>query len=274
MSETKALILAAGIGSRLMPYTQHLPKCIMPVKGRPLLGYWLLKLEAAGVNDVLINTHYLAEMVRDYLNYRRTACNLKTVHEESLLGTAGTIRDNYGFLAGARILLIHGDNWSKCDLQALLNYHLHKKPPHCLITMMTFTADNPSACGVVEKDSDGTLLSFHEKVENPPVHEANAAIYVLEPEVVDFISANPTLNDFSMDVIPLFLGRISCWYSGAVHRDLGTIKNLLLAQNDPLESADIPIESEKWMEKYRKNPAVLQIASMAALCGYWGDARA
>ena len=87
----RALLLAAGLGTRLRPLTNHVPKCLVPIKGKPLLGYWLDLLLRAGIERVLVNTHYLPDPVRRFCAESPWANRIDLVHEESLAGTAGTI---------------------------------------------------------------------------------------------------------------------------------------------------------------------------------------
>ena len=94
----RALLLAAGLGTRLRPITLHTPKCLVPIKGEPLLGHWLRKLEIAGCDSVLINTHYLADQVEAFLKgWQSSTMVVQTVHEPQLLGTAGTLLANQAF---------------------------------------------------------------------------------------------------------------------------------------------------------------------------------
>ena len=94
----RALLLAAGLGTRLRPITLDTPKCLVPIGGKPLLGHWLRKLELSGCESVLINTHYLAEQVEIFLkSWKSPTMDVQTVHEPVLLGTAGTLLANQGF---------------------------------------------------------------------------------------------------------------------------------------------------------------------------------
>jgi len=107
----RALLLAAGLGTRLRPITLHTPKCLVPVAGEPLLGRWLRQLEAAGCEAVLINTHYLADQVEAFLQQRPAGpMGVHTIHEPELLGTAGTLLSNRAFFEDSTGLLIHADN--------------------------------------------------------------------------------------------------------------------------------------------------------------------
>ena len=90
----KALLLAGGMGTRLKPLTDSIPKCLVPIGGKPLLAYWLESLSKAGVERILINTHYLSEQVIAFCKQSQYSQLLDLVHESALLGTAGTIRAN------------------------------------------------------------------------------------------------------------------------------------------------------------------------------------
>ena len=102
----RALLLAAGLGTRLRPFTLHTPKCLMPIGSEPLLGRWLRQLEAADCESVLINTHYLADQVELFLEQRApTTMRVQTRYEPELLGTAGTLLTNRSFFEGTTGLL-------------------------------------------------------------------------------------------------------------------------------------------------------------------------
>ena len=88
----RALLLAAGFGSRLMPLTKNKPKCLMEINGIPLLEYWLINLEKTGCESVLINTHYLSEQIDSYLKKGKDIYEDKISYEKILLGTGGTLK--------------------------------------------------------------------------------------------------------------------------------------------------------------------------------------
>ena len=228
----KPILLAAGVGERLRPFTSILPKCLMPINGVPLLEYWLASIYQLGIHDVLVNVHYRSADVIDFLSRPRFSNWVTYAEENHLLGTAGTIRANKDFLGDSSCFLVHADNWCCCDFQSFLNYHQNHRPSNTSITMMTFTSDNPRSCGIVETDDNGLLIGFHEKVERPPGNKANAAVYLIEPEVVEWINENKNITDFSNEVIPSFIGNITTWHNHSLHRDIGTIDSLLNAQQD------------------------------------------
>lgn len=227
----RALLLAAGLGTRLRPITLHTPKCLVPIHGEPLLGRWLRQLEAAGCEAVLINTHYLADQVMAFLGKRpTTAMTVETVHEQELLGTAGTLLANRAFFAGATGLLIHADNAMGGDLGGLLDAHSHRASG-CECTMLTFNTDQPNSCGIVVTDGQGVVTAFHEKVPDPPGNRANGAVYVFDPPfLADLARMTPLPSDFSTEVIPSLIGRIQSWPTDRPYLDIGTPAALAAAQ--------------------------------------------
>ena len=156
----RALLLAAGLGTRLRPITLKTPKCLVTIDGEPLLGRWLRKLEPAGCESVLINTHYLAEKVEDFLrNWQSSTMVVQTIYEPELLGTAGTLLANQEFFRGATGLLVHADNVMAGDVGGFIAAH-HGRQACCLLTMLTFKTSTPSSCGIVEiNDQQIVLLS-------------------------------------------------------------------------------------------------------------------
>lgn len=226
----KALLLAAGLGIRLRPLTDHTPKCLVEINGRPLLGIWLEMLEKAGFESVLVNVHYLPEKVYAFLENCSHAQNVKTVFEPCLLGTAGTLRENRAFFSNGPVLLVHADNYSKFDVREFIKQH-EKRPEGCAMTMMTFDTDTPESCGIVELDEKGVVRAFHEKVKNPPSSLANAAVYILEPEILRFLEKKGRdVIDFSTQVLPEFVGKIYTFHNSEYHRDIGTPESYAKAQ--------------------------------------------
>ena len=227
----RALLLAAGFGTRLRPITLKTPKCLVPIREEPLLSHWLKKLELAGCVSVLINTHYLAEQVEDFLNkWQSSTMAIQTVHEPKLLGTAGTLLANQRFFEGETGLLVHADNLMSGDVKDFLVAH-HQRQASCLLTMLTFMSNTPSSCGIVEIDHHDVVQAFHEKVSNPPGNRANGALYAFEQHVFDYLGQmKPKPSDFSTEVIPKLLGRIQTWHTVDPYIDIGTPEALASAQ--------------------------------------------
>jgi mannose-1-phosphate guanylyltransferase len=232
----RALLLAAGVGSRLRPVTDTIPKCLVPVLGRPLLGYWLELLFAGGCERVLINTHHFSDRVHEFVASSPWRHRVDLAHEDRLLGTGGTIVANAGYFENAAGLVGHADNLTKFDMKEFSAAHT-RRPRYCAMSMMAFRTDTPSSCGILETDSEGVVQAFHEKVENPPGNLANAAVYILEPEVLAFaVGLEKTVLDFQTEVIPTFMGRIMTFENTSYHRDIGTPESLAKA------NAEFPVD--------------------------------
>ena len=218
----RAILLAAGLGTRLRPLTNQIPKCLVTIKGKPLLGIWLDKLTEVGVESILVNTHHLADKVEAYVTSGNYKGSVVIVNEPILLGTAGTLIANLPFFENEDGFLVHADNYIREDLWRFVAAH-KMRSPGCVITMLTFRSDNPSTCGIVEVDERGVVIRFHEKVVSPPGNLANGALYILSPELITRLASewvNPT--DFSVDVLPTLLGRIQTYETTGLFIDIGT----------------------------------------------------
>lgn len=234
MNLIRAVILAAGKGTRLKPLTDRMPKCLAPIAGRPVLDYWFDLLADAGVRDVLINTHTFPDQMQHYVDGRnRNACwSVRATYEPELLGSAGTIAANAEFAVGAsEVIIIYADNLSDVDLRAMVEYHRSHDDP---MTMLLFRAANPRACGIAELDEDDRIIAFTEKPEHPVSDLANAGVYVLDAETYREI-AELRAFDFGFDVLPRYVGRMRGWTWTGHHRDMGTPEAYAKAQADAKE---------------------------------------
>lgn len=218
----RALLLAAGFGTRLRPLTITIPKALVPIKGQPLLDIWLERLTAAGVGPFLVNTHYLAEQVEAFIASSRYRDRVVLVHEAELRGTAGTLMANLDFFTGGDAMLVHADNYCLADLGAFIRAH-DQRPAGCLMTMMTFRTEYPTSCGIVELNELGVVVGFHEKVASPPGDLANGAVYILSAELLGKLAEyGGAVTDFSTEVVHRFLGQIYTYETAEVFCDIGT----------------------------------------------------
>jgi mannose-1-phosphate guanylyltransferase len=228
----KAILLTAGFGSRLRPLTDVLPKCLLPINGRPLLEYWFSMLINAGVTSILMNLHYLPQIMKEWVELTEYAPHVKMVYEETLLGTGGTLLQNRDFMDDEPVMLIHADNLCFIDMKAYIDAHKNR-PQGTEITMMTFDTPTPETCGIVDVDHLGIVRAFHEKVAHPPGNHANAAVYIVEPSVMDFLaSLNKSFIDFSTEVLPAYMGKIYTFHNANYHRDIGNPESYLAAQTE------------------------------------------
>jgi mannose-1-phosphate guanylyltransferase len=245
----RALLLCAGIGARLRPLTDVLPKCLMPVNGEPLLGIWLRNLCGAGVDNVLVNLHHHADLVREYVRRSRYARQVTLVTEPQLLGTGGTLLKNRAYFGDAALIMAHADNLTVFDPRELVAAH-DNRPKGCAMTMMTFITPTPRAAGIVELNDEKVVVGFHEKKADARGNLANAAVYVVEPSVFGTLaSLKKSAIDFSTEVIPRLIGRIFTVHNAIYHRDIGTAMSLAQAQLEyPLfgGAESRPSERDPW----------------------------
>lgn len=228
----RALLLSGGLGTRLRPLTDTTPKCLIPIKGKPVLEYWLDMLFNAGVEQVLVNTHYLPEQVREYCEASQWHDQIDLVHEDQLLGTAGTLRANQEYFRDTgTFFFAHADNLSIFDPAAYFAAH-EARPKGCYGTMMTFETDQPESCGIVKVDDAGVVSAVFEKVANPPGNLANGAVFLLESDVLDWLCLHPEAADFCGDVVPSLLAKWYTFFNGTFHRDIGTVEAVAKAEAD------------------------------------------
>ena len=221
------------MGTRLRPLTNSIPKCLVKIGGKPILQIWLENLSKAGCEEVIINTHYLSEKVEEYLEGKKFGdMKIITTYEPKLLGTAGTLLKNANFLLGKNCMLIHADNFTDVNLEEFLKFHKDFSiPKKRLLTMMTFTTNNPESCGIVSINNEGIVENFHEKKSTDNGNIANAAIYCFNDNLINFlISKKKNFFDFSEDVIPECINNIQTFHTNSTFIDIGTIDNLELAR--------------------------------------------
>jgi mannose-1-phosphate guanylyltransferase len=224
----KAIILAGGLGTRLRPITDTLPKCLVPIDGVPLLELWLRQCEQAGLAAALVNTHYLAGQVDAFAASRR-GIPITLTYEPVLLGSAGTISANWSFVEGDEsFVVIYADNLTTFPLPELIAFHgTHSR----IASMALFRSPNPSACGVVEMDSTGLVTGFWEKPAQPRSNLVNAGLYVFRRQVREYLpTAFPA--DVGHSLMPALVGQSMGLPISEYFVDIGTLENYYSAQVD------------------------------------------
>jgi len=230
----KGLILAAGFGTRLGKLTENKPKVLVEVGGTAILNHNIRKLLNAGISEIIINTHYLSQQVEDFLSRQPYRNLVMTVHEDELLGTAGTVSGNWDWFNNEDFLVMHGDNYFEADLDTLLAKHANRHP-QAEMTMATFTASNPTSCGTVEVDANDVVTHFYEKDPFSHSLRANAAIYIFSPYLYEtFRSLSKEENDLSRHVVPKLLGKIQAHHLYGDFFDIGTAEGLQAASQSYL----------------------------------------
>lgn len=215
----KAFLLAAGVGSRLRPLTDTTPKCMLDFGGQPILDIWLDEFHRAGVDEVLVNLHHLADVVSRHLAGRSDPPPVRTFYEPELLGSAGTLAANRGWIgADDMFLACNADNLTDFDLQLLVTAH---RQSGAIATLAVFRSPQPSAGGVVELSADGIVIGFAEKPMRPVSDLVNAGMYAFHPSVLDELGGQ-CHADIGYDLLPKLVGRARTVLVDGYLRDIGT----------------------------------------------------
>jgi len=222
----KAVLLAAGLGTRLRPITLETPKCLVKVKGKALLGHWLERLSLMGIEEVLVNTHYHAEKVEEYVEKWRTKEGNKmtviTVYEKELLDTGGTLMENIDFLTDSSVMIIHADNYIVGSLEAFVDDFIDGGKT---ISMLLFKSVEWDSCGFVEIDEAGKVIGFTEKPGKPVRGYANGAIYLVDESFHKIVlSHGGKGKNISNDILPMVFDKCSGYVFGGSLSDVGTVE--------------------------------------------------
>jgi mannose-1-phosphate guanylyltransferase len=231
----RAFLLAAGVGSRLRPITDTIPKCMVPIDGQPMLDIWLDAFDRAGVDEVLVNLHHLPDVVRHHLEARPGTPAVRTFFEPELLGSAGTLAANRAWINGEEMFLAcYADNLTDFDLSSLVQAH---REHGAIATLTVFHSERPAAGGVVDLDATGTIVGFEEKPANPVSDLVNAGMYAFHPNVLDELGG-PLPRDIGYDLLPRLVGRAKALPVEGYFRDIGTINAYEQAQREwPVRAA-------------------------------------
>ena len=227
----KALLLAAGRGTRLGKITETIPKPLVKVRNKPVIDYLIRKLINLSVTHILINTHYKNILIEEYISSTKYNVEISLIYEPQLLGTAGTLKYNINALCSEDFIVMHADNYFQDDLKILKNNHLISGS-NSLLTMGTFSVTDPAKFGTVELSDNNTIVSYFEKDKDSPSKIANSAIYFMKPEIKNEINnLKNNENDISLNLIPKLVGKMKAFPLSGYFYDIGTPENLLIANS-------------------------------------------
>jgi mannose-1-phosphate guanylyltransferase len=233
----KAMLLAAGLGTRLRPLTYELPKPMVPVLGRPVMEHIMRLLAKHGFDDVVANLHYFPDLIRNrFGDGSEYGVRLVYSYEPELLGTAGGVRNVREHFGDETFLIISGDALTDIDLGALWAAHKEKGG---IATLALKRVEDTSQFGVVIVADDGRIQGFQEK---PDPAEAlsnlgNCGIYVFEPEIFDYFPEQEFV-DWAMDVFPTLLAQDVGFYGHEFPdywNDVGSLEEYRQGNFDALE---------------------------------------
>jgi len=237
----QAVVLVGGEGTRLRPITSRVPKPVVPLVGRPFVGYILENLACHGVTHVVFSAGYLAASLRGAIgDGARYGLSVSYVVEEQPLGTAGAIKNAEAELDDGCLFAFNGDVLTDVDLTAMRAFHRERG---ARATILLTRVDDPRRYGLVEIADDGRVEAFVEKPGadyDVPPHGAlvNAGVYLLEADLLDLIPAGRQVS-IERGVFPQLAaaGQLYAYVSDAYWRDIGTPESYLQAHFDLLQNA-------------------------------------
>jgi mannose-1-phosphate guanylyltransferase len=222
----KAFLLAAGHGTRLRPYTDQIPKCLLPIQGVPMLEIWLSLCRRYGISEVLVNTHAHSRAVIDFVKKWRDGVRVTVKEEPELFGSAGTLRVNRDWLGDDdKFWVFYADVLTNLDLHAMLESHLAK----FAATLGVYSVPDPQRCGVISFDQQHVVTGFVEKPAVPKSNWAFAGIMIGTMELLEAIPDKPAA-DIGFDVLPRLTGRMRAYTIPEFVMDIGTLENYEAAQ--------------------------------------------
>lgn len=199
-----ALILAAGLGSRLNGLSKNIPKPMIAYKNKPLLEHNVIKCVKAGITEIYINVHYQKKVIKDYFgDGKKWNCKIFYSEEDILLGTSGALKKVSLNNLSQNFIVVYGDNYSSYNFNEIINFHNDNK---CNMTIVAAEIKNPSESGILDFDSSFKLVNFTEKPANTDKfssYYANMGIYVIEKEILQYIPLG--CSDFGKNIIPELL---------------------------------------------------------------------
>jgi len=225
----KAFLLAAGHGTRMKPLTDSVPKCLLPVRGVPMLQIWLDLCQRYSIDEVLINIHAHGGSVLEFLERSTSGVKVCISEETLLLGSAGTLKANRHWLGSDSVFCVfYADVLTNANLAAIL--HLHKIRAQ-VATLGVCEVPDPKRCGIVTVDQNDIVREFVEKPKVPSGCLAFSGIMVGSPALLDVIP-NQAPVDIGFHVLPRLAGQMAAYRISDYLLDIGTPENYRAAQTD------------------------------------------
>lgn len=267
--------MAGGEGTRLRPLTSHQPKPMLPLANRPMMEHVVNLLKQHGITDIVVTVAFLPNVIRNYFgDGSEFGVKMAYATEESPLGTAGSVMNARDEL-DEPFLVISGDVLTDIDLTELIAAH---EKSGCLATIGLKVMENPVEFGIVITDEGGSITRFLEKPTWGEVFSdtVNTGIYVLQPEIFDYIPATEA-SDFSGDVFPALLSKgheLHGHVAEGYWEDVGTLDAYLKAHFDVLDAKvdiDVPgfrLENGIWLGEGSEVDPEVEIEGPAVIGAY------
>lgn len=225
----KAFLLAAGHGTRLRPITDDIPKCLVPIRGVPMLAIWLSICKSLGISEVLLNLHAHADAVTAFLRQRRDDdIRIHVSEETQLLGSAGTLRANRSWVQGEDLFWVfYADVLHRADLTSMLRCH---RQHNLAATLGVYEVPDPTRCGIVTTNSEGVIEGFVEKPRDPASNLAFSGLMIATTTVLDLIPDGDSASDIGFHVLPKLAGQMLAFHIRDYLIDVGTLETYQQAQ--------------------------------------------
>lgn len=223
----KAFLLAGGHGTRLRPLTDSLAKCLVPIRGRPLLDIWLDLCAQAGITEVLINLHAHSQTIERHIERCRSPVNVRLIHEDRLLGPAGTIAANRAWVGSdSEFWILYSDVLTNTNLNRMSEFHSRRGS---VATLGLYQVQDPSRCDVAITDKRGVIVDFEEKPQAPRSNWVFSGLMVAEPSIFELIP--PSIPaDIANHLLPRLVGNMMAYPIADYLLDIGTLPSYQEAQ--------------------------------------------
>jgi mannose-1-phosphate guanylyltransferase len=223
----KAFLLAGGLGTRLHPLTDSTPKCLLPVRGIPMLQIWFELCRRHGIDEVLINVHRHGEAVRKFISEKKNGLKVRFFEETTLLGSAGTILANQEWVRNEKSFwVLYADVLTAANLNQMLAFH---ESLNQIATIGLYEVTDPSRCGIVHVDERGLVHDFVEKPQTPVGNLAFSGLMLATPALLDLIPDKCPV-DLGFHVLPQIVGRMAAYRIPDFLIDIGTPETYRAAQ--------------------------------------------
>ncbi|MHB0999385.1 MAG: nucleotidyltransferase family protein [Armatimonadota bacterium] len=232
----KAMILAAGVGSRLDPLTRNLPKPLVPIVNKPVMAHIIELLVQNDFTDIMVNLHYHGDQIEEYFgDGSKWGINIQYSMEDRLWGDAGSVKKCEDFF-DSTFLVVGGDDLADIDLRRLMKQHKENK---ALCTISLSLVDDPAEYGIVLINEKGKITRFLEKPKGEVIFSnmANTGVYVFEPDIFEMIPKG-VVYGFGKNVFPQLLEQKRRFYgnlTSSYWRDVGSLKQYRETHRDALQ---------------------------------------
>ncbi len=256
MSSKKAMVLAAGLGTRLRPLTDLISKPMAPIVNRLVMEHIIKLLAKHGFRDIVCNLHYFPDEIKNHFgDGSKWGVNIVYSFEEELMGTAGGVKKVEDFFQGQAFLVISGDALTDIDLSDAYDFHKEKKG---IATLILTEVEDTTQFGVVILDENKRIKGFQEKPLSGEAKSnlANSGIYFFEPDIFKYMPPKGQFYDFGKNLFPDLLEKDIPYYGYKHNRywnDVGGLDEYQLGNFDSLEGkvkVDIPgkmIKNDVWI---------------------------